>query len=314
MTLMEAPSHATGFIAMAETRPSLLYRPGRMVDLDGKPVPDHENGQLQFHSAPHVIRQMAPGNGFGKTASVAVEIDWWGHNDHPFLEDIPKRPRQMVWIAQKHGQWDLMRRNIERWWPASVVHSWVGNPVFRYTWPDGSTLSVITAETDWTSVQGIQPDLVVGDEEFPIALWREMLKRRRGSTRTKYCVTATATQGLTWTYTELYVPWLKYHDRLGMNESQAMRHQGHRFDNPELADLPGIWCWPMGSHRDNPTATKETWAFYLSTTTGSEAERHVRLYGGFRSFNGAAVFNADNLEAMRAGLTPGRTGAIVEMQ
>lgn len=306
-------AYETAFVEMAGDRPASIYRSGRKLDLDGTPIPPEANGQLQFHKALHVVRQMAPGNGFGKTASVAVEVDWWGHGDHPWQwQTIPKRRRKMVWIAQKHQQWDMMRADIERWWPPSVVGSWVGSPAYRYRWPDGSTLSVITAETDWTTVQGIQPDLVIGDEEFPVGLWREMLKRRRGSTRTRFCITATATQGLTWTYYELYRPWLKYHTDRGMNEREAMRAQLHRWDDEALGQLPGVWCWPMGSHRDNPTATKETWAFYLKTTTGSEAERQVRLYGGFRSFNAAPVFNQANLEKMRAGLQEGATGRIVE--
>ena len=78
-----------------------------------------------------------------------------------------------------------------------------------------------------------------------------------------------------------------------------------------LSDLPGIWCWPTGGHRDNPTATRETWAFYLATTTGHAAERAVRLYGGFREFAGQPVFDPDQLELMRKFLREGRTGRVV---
>ena len=52
--------------AAIERRPSLGYRPGRLYDLDGKPIDERDNGQLQFHKAPHVFRFLAPGNGFGK--------------------------------------------------------------------------------------------------------------------------------------------------------------------------------------------------------------------------------------------------------
>jgi hypothetical protein len=79
-----------------------------------------------------------------------------------------------------------------------------------------------------------------------------------------------------------------------------------------LADTPGIWCWPKGGHRDNPTATAETWAFYLATTKGNKMEREVRLYGGFRDFAGTPVFDLDRLEEMRADLTKGVDGFVVE--
>jgi hypothetical protein len=63
---------------------------------------------------------------------------------------------------------------------------------------------------------------VVIDEEIPVQLWRELLKRRRGATRTRYCVAATATQGLTWTYTELYMPWKKYREDRGIIDEREM--------------------------------------------------------------------------------------------
>jgi hypothetical protein len=223
----------------------------------------------------------------------------------------------MIWIAQKHQQWDLLRRKVELWRPASVVGTWVGSPAFRYTWPDGSTLSIITAETDWVTVQGIEPDLVLSDEDFPVALAREMLKRRRGNTRTRFVFNGTATQGITWVYHDLYIPWKHYHEARGItDEREMMRRQRHDFGDsqPDLAGLPGIWCWPMGSHAENPTATRETWAFYKATTTGSKPEQQVRLHGGFREFAGTPVFNLDVLELMRkhlagaAGVPQGRTG------
>ena len=160
-------------------------------------------------------------------------------------------------------------------------------------------------------MQGFEPDLVLVDEDIPASLWRELLKRRRGNTRTKYAIAATQTQGLTWMYHELYLPWRRVHEKLGiLDEREMVRRQLHRFDDPALAHVPGIWCLPFGGHRDNPTATKETWAFYLATTTGHPAERHVRLYGGFRDFAGQPVFDPEQLEKMRRFLKPGQTGRI----
>lgn len=307
----DARSQAHALANMYERRPSLRYWSGRKVDLDGLPVAEEDNGQLQFHKSQHIIRVLVPGNGWGKTATLAVEADWCGAGDKHYDAELPRRRRAMIWVCQKHQQWEIMRPDIERWWPPSVVATWVGQPSFRYKWPDGSTLHIVTSETDWITLQGIQPDRVFIDESIPVSLWREFIKRRRGATRTRYCIGATATQGLDWTYTELYLPWRQYHERAGISdEREMMRQQLHRFDDPALAETPGIWCWPRGSHSDNPTATKETWAFYKQTTGGSQAEREVRLYGGFRSFSGTPVFDLDNLEKMRAGLEHGRIGTI----
>lgn len=305
LATLEAVEH------VSSARPSLLYSPGRTHDLWGNPVPPERNGQLQFHRAPHVFRIAAPGNGFGKTTLAAVEIDWWGHGDHPW-QKLPTRRafRQMMWVAQKFQQFEMMKPQLEAWWPEYVRSSWRGQPFNNYTWPDGSQLFVITSETDWETIQGIEPDLIVMDEEPSVALWRELQRRRRGKVETRFVVTATATKGLTWTYRELYLPWQKYHQTRGIPEGEAMQRQEHRFEDTELADLPGIWCWPQGSHADNPTATLKSWALYQQMTAGSEAERQVRLYGGFRDFSGSPVFNPDAIDRMRPALRQGRRGVV----
>lgn len=292
-------------------RPTTGYSPGRRTHLDGSPLADADNGQLQFHKAPHVFRIVAPGNGWGKTTVAAVEVDWWGHGDHPW-QDMPRsRPRKILWVAQKYQQFEIQQSMLERWWPASVRASWNGQSK-RYTWPDGSEMWVVTAETDWLTIQGIEIDLVVIDEECGVELWRELLRRRRGNSKTRYVITATATQGLTWTYRELYKPWLAHHKAKGLSERQAMREQSHRYLDDALSDTPGIWCWPMGSHADNPTATPASWALYQQMSAGSEAERQVRLYGGFRDFTGSPVFHPDQLERMRQFIRRGQVGNIAE--
>lgn len=295
-------------------RPSRLYRPGRTHDLDGNPVPPERNMQLQFHKAPHVIRAMTPGNGSGKTGSLAVEVDWAMSGDHPWQRDFmqPAKPRTAIWLALKFSQWETMRPRVEKWWPRSVVESYNINE-HRYVWPDGSRLFIYTAESDWSNLQGIEIELVVGDENFPVAMWRELIKRRRGTTRTRYCIGATQTEGIGWMYTELYLPWRKFHEDRGiLDEREMVVVQGHHWSEPGLENLPGLWVWPYGDHRDNPTATAETWAFYLATTGGSPAERMTRLYGGFRTFSSQPVFDPEAIEKMRGHILAGQKGCIVE--
>lgn len=293
------------------SRPSLVYEPGRKLDLEGLPIPLQSNGQYQIHAARHVFRIAAPGNGWGKTTLAAVEVDWWGWGDHPYQRDvIPRRPRVMLWVCQKFQQYEVMRAAIERWWPTSVRLSWNGQH-HSYSWPDGSRLYVFTAESSWQTLQGVEPDLVVVDEESDSALWHELTRRRRGKVETRYLVTATATQGLTWTYRELYLPWLQYHADLGLDEHRAVLTQQHVIAGTQT---PGIFCWPAGSHRDNPTATKASWAYYLTLPAGSKAEREVRLYGGYRDFSGQPVFDLDSLERMRVHLRPGRMGRFEEVR
>lgn len=316
MTALPAPN--LRYLERAhEARPSLTYRPGRTHDLDGRAIDPRDNGQLQLHSSSHVFRYAAPGNGWGKTTLAAVEVDWWGNGFHPLmvggLPPTPARqPRQLWWICQKFDQWLEMKPKAERWWPKGVSESWHGSE-HSYTWPNETTLKIYTAESDWKTMQGPEPALVVVDEECGAAMWYELIRRRRGTeeTDTRYLITATATQGLTWTYSKLYAPWLKFHADRGMDETQAKYAQAHIIEGTET---PGIFVWPNGSHRENPIATKNSWAYQLSLPAGSKAERLVRLYGGHRDFAGTPVFDSDCLEKMRVHLKPGRMGRFEEVR
>jgi hypothetical protein len=204
-----------------EAWPSLKYHPGREEDLDEKPVDEADNGQYQLHAAKHVFRICAPGNGWGKTTTAAVELDWWARAQHPY-QDTPQRSIVALWVCQKFQQFEVMKPKLEAWWPPSVGLSWHGQH-HRYLWPNGSACFIFTSESSWETLQGVEPDLVLIDEECDAGLWRELVRRRRPPVETRFLITATATQGLTWTYRDLYLPWLQFHAKLGMDEQQARR-------------------------------------------------------------------------------------------
>jgi hypothetical protein len=249
----------------------------------------HTQGQRQFHEAKHIIRLLAPGNGWGKSCALSVEIAYWIGHCHPFQE-TPEWPVQVFLVIRKFDQWEKVRGVWEQWWPAG----WVYNTQKKtYQWPSGDKIHLITDETDWTSEQGSNPDLIVIDETCPSALWRELRMRRRGAKQTRFCIGATQTEGLTWMYSELYVPWLEAHKTLGMGEAEAHRAQSHRYPGMKT---PGVFVWCSGGIQDNPTAKSEDLAFYQSANFASEAERAVRLGGGFRDFAGTPVFRLDRLE------------------
>lgn len=317
LNLEEMCDGAVVWNAAAEDRPSLNYVPGRIVDLLGNPIAPADNGQLQFHMSSHEIRSASPGNGWGKTQVSAIEVDWCGFGDHPYPHDMTlDRPRQMVWICQKMQQWELLKKVIHPWWPKYVTETWRGQPFSDYHWPDGSTLTVLSDKTDRTTLAGIEPDLVVADEEFDVRVANEIRMRRRGLTRTRFIFNGTATEGLTWVYSQIYLPWKEYHEKRGItDEREMMRQQLHNYGDQfeSLKKVPGIWCWPKGGHYDNPTATIEAWDRQQATTAGySSVEREVRLHGGYREFSGQPVFNMEMLQKMRSKLAAGESGWFVE--
>ncbi|WP_428936908.1 hypothetical protein [Fontivita pretiosa] len=264
----------------------------------------HHGGQLQFHKAPHTVRCLFPGNGFGKTTAAGVEVNWWVTHSHPW-QQIPRRPLIVIWCCETFKQFKILRTQLEeqcfdrpfRFNKGDNLYSFEGGPF------PGSQMFLVSGDASWTHVQGINPDLVIFDEEPPEALWNEMKMRRRGLRKTRYCFAATATRGMTWMYRDLYVPWLKHHADQGLDELAAMCAQTH----------PTLWVWPRGGIDSNPGADRGDRAWYHSQTFNSDAERSVRLGGGFADFSGTPVFDLFALEQQLKNLQDGQVGAFVHV-
>lgn len=244
--------------------------------------------QYHFHRSDHIIRGLALGNGAGKTTSAGVEADWFLQHNHPYLK-IPDWKIQVIWVTLKYGQFELLREQLEytcftpgfKWSESEHV----------YEWPNGSTLTVLSDDGDWTTSQGINPDLVIIDEECDRRWWRELQMRRRGRKKTKYVIAATATKGLRFFYNDVFKPWLDHHAKLGLAEAEACRVQSH----------PTIWMWAHGGIVDNPVHDESDVKWYHEGVSfGSAAERQVRLGGGFMDLNAAPVFDPEGVKALEA--------------
>jgi len=259
------------------TRPADFYEPGR-IDW-----PEEDRYQLAFHKSGHIIRAMFPGNGAGKTTVAGIECDYWLQHRHPY-QWTPKWKIQVVWVCLKFQQMDLLREQLES---VCLTPGWSWNDQkHRYTWPNGSTFTVVSNDGDWSGMQGVNPDLVVVDEECQVKLWRELTMRRRGRKKTRYILSATATRGKRWMFKLIYQPWLQYHDALGLDVEQAMRAQKH----------PTRWVWPRGGIEDNPAHTPDDLSWYEAELAyATPAERAVRLHGGFHDLNAAPVFHPEGV-------------------
>jgi hypothetical protein len=285
-TLIEQIEREDRIEGHKSARPSDFYRP-------------HMGGQRQFHQAPHIVRCMFPGNGFGKTTAAGCEVNWWVSHSHPW-QKIPKRPLIIIWCCETFKQFKILRSQLEAecfdkpfsYNKVDHVYTFHGGPF------PGSQMFLVSGDSSWTHVQGINPDLVVFDEEPPEALWNEMKMRRRGLRKTRYIFAATATQGMTWMYRDLYQPWLKHHQESHLAEADALDVQSH----------PRLWVWAKGGITDNPGADAGDRDWYHSQTFNSEAERSVRLGGGFADFSGTPVFDLLALEKQLPGLQEGEHG------
>lgn len=273
-----APHHT---VASSPVDPALAA-----YDRIGRP-----SGQRQFHESTHPVRLMAPGNGWGGTSAMGMEIDAWMRHTQRWQE-TPPWPIVAVWFCRLHAQFDIQRESIliakcfgkiPQWKPTGF-----GGP--RFVWPDGGTLYIGSYDTDWTKYEGIELDLVAFDEQPPVKLWGEMMMRRRGAKKTRYICKATQTQGWSWMANDIYLPWKQYHADRGLDEEEAMVRQLH----------PNWWVWPTGGCHDNPALSREDRIWYEEQIWPSARERKVRLFGGFESFLGDCIFDLDAIDRLEA--------------
>lgn len=253
------------------SRPDDFYEPHR--------------GQVAFHSSLHRIRAMFPGNRFGKSRAMGTEAFWTMHGGSPFRHiPTPKRPVQVWWVCPEFQQFHKLRPQLEA---ECFGRGWTWNETDHfYKWENGAQLLVISADKDWTKIQGPNPNLICVDEECPLPLWRELKIRGYGFNDTQYIIAATATKGETWMEAEIYRPWLQLHHDLGMDEDQAIAAQRH----------PTIWCLPKGGIEDNPSIARDKVEQFRGETWASKKEWRVRNFGGFSSWVGDQVFDPEALE------------------
>lgn len=248
----------------------------------------HQNGQLQFHLAPHKIRCLWPGNRFGKTTAAGTEADHFlRHRSRPGWHRVAKHPQIVFWMVPDLRWWLAMRDQVEE---ECLTKGFTYNAQNHYyTYPEGDRALIIPSDRNWKYIEGTNPDLVIVEEDIPAVLWRALGMRAFGRRNTRYIIAATAVMGLGWMYTDLYLPWLEHHQQHGLSELEAMQAQTH----------PKIWAWPRGSIADNPTMTAEKVEDARSLRWGSDKEKLVRDYGGFQNLAGDCIFDPDGLERLR---------------
>lgn len=269
------------------TNPNLFFRP-------------HNNGQRQFLESRHDIRILIPGNGFGKTTVCGYDLDLLLQRRDPYKpETMPDHPPTCVWVYQKQQQWEIMRPKIER---SVFTRGWRFYKSDKfYAWPNEARLFMVSSKSDWTAIQGVELDSVVFDEHPDRDIWVELWYRFRGEeSKVRITVAATMTQGLTWFVRELIKPWEKFHREQGILGDQAIREQRH----------PRIWVWDRGGIEDNPTMGEKDRRHYEEGAT-SEAEKKVRLKGGYADFNAQGVFESRWLARYNKTVLPGEDGDLI---
>jgi hypothetical protein len=270
----QAQQTAYAFGQYLAERPSMKYEPSSPNKTDPYGF------QLAFHRAGHTIRFLCPGNRGGKTSGMGHEVNAWATHSNRW-QRTPAGPVSMIWYGPGLSQWGSVRHELLERFCFDKPHQYkLGDHC--YVWPDGSRLQWRSYEAGWTVEQGTAPHLVLFDELPPWDLFREIQMRGGGDVQTRIVVAATQTMGTSWMEEVLYRPWLKWHQERGLDEEGAMREQSHKY----------IWCWPRGGIRSNPAMGQKDFERYETDIVySSEAEKNVRLHGGFGDWSGASVFD-----------------------
>jgi hypothetical protein len=274
--------------------PAEFYEPHHTCPADS-PRAGLQSGQLQFHQAPHKVRGMAPSNGWGGTMALGCEVDAWMRHTNRW-QQTPRAedgPLTILWYCKKYEQFEILRTDLLE--PkcfgtyAKLGTSKFGAP--QYQWPTGSVMHIGSYEGAVLQFEGIEPDAIVFDEPPPRGLYDTMMVRLRTSRpfSGKCWWKGTQREGWTWMADEIYLKWLDFHRKLGMDEERAMIEQR----------MEWLWLWPRGSIWDNPHLTPDYRRFLMSQNFRGPKEKKVVTEGGFESFTGDPVFDADAVARMR---------------
>jgi hypothetical protein len=211
---------------------------------------------------------------------------------------MPEQPGDVIWACQSIAQFKILLEEVRLliW---GTIPKWNDSDK-ALVFPNGGRIWAWPRERDWDSIKGVNPALIVFDEDATAKLWNESKARTFGRQRTPRIITNTPTEAMgTWMETEIYQPWFRHHKELGLSEREANEQQLH----------PEIFCITIGGIEDNPSQTADDVKRFRSQVwTGGEDEWHVRNYGGFRYIGVQGVFDADGLKHLLAMVRAGGSG------
>ena len=208
---------------------------------------------------------MFSANGSGKTCALVHEVYWAAFGKNPVTGAITKSPCKIVVVldaSDKIGE--VFIPEWKKWY--DLPDDWCkknGKPyVVEINFPNGSTLTFYSAESDPMKFEGFMADYVIIDEPLPrqlmIAL-RRSLRIKGSPARLLFFGTAVSQA---WLRTEIYEPWAK-------------------------GDLPGAECFRVGIEANRQNLAD---GYIENFSRGlSEAEKETRLKGGFFDSDSVAL-------------------------
>lgn len=217
----------------------------------------HE-GQASFLEAPHRIRCMFSGNGFGKTTALTIDLIYTHLERHPNRNtgDV----RHSWFLITGFDKVEDYFNEIKRWCPPSqlpVSNKMGTSAIKRLEWPNGSITTFYSHDQDSGKLEGTNIDALYCDEPPPRNLWVAAYRGLRNNPN-YFIVIAGTPIAEPWLYTEIYQPW-------------AMKKDKNIFII-------------QGATHDNPYLSKQWVEDFKSRLTDDEVR--TRLYGEFSHLQG----------------------------
>lgn len=197
----------------------------------------HEH-QRRFHASTAQQRLFIGGNRSGKTTGGATEGLFRARGEHPYQRvRQPPTLGRIVVSDIPHGWEKIVQPVVKQWLvPSDLVNgSWEDSWSKQFktlTFANGSTIEVLSCDSELDKHAGATRDWIWFDEEQPEPYWVENRARiidRRG------CIwmTMTAIDGQTWSYDQLYAPGLGLEGK--PHDPRIFVVQVQMTDNPHLS-------------------------------------------------------------------------------
>ena len=230
-----------------------------------KPTYTPNAGQLPIHMSTAHDRWVLSGNGAGKSCALVHEIYAAGIGKNPWTGQRTKAPCKMILVVdQSRKAEEVILPELRKWF--DIPEDWLfkeGKPyISKIKFPNGSTLSVYSTESDPTSFEGVMADYVFCDEPLPYLLYvalKRSLRIKDSPAKFLFCGTPVSQP---WIKSMIYDPWCKN----------------------ELADLD---CFRVGTSVNEQNLDKGYIDRFSATLT--EAEKRTRLDGEFFHAEGMAL-------------------------
>ena len=215
-------------------------------------------GQLDFLKAPHRIRALFSGNGFGKTTALVMDLIYTHLECHPYRDTSDVRASWL--LLPGFDKAEDYYAEIKRWCPPSKlpkINKMGTSAIKRFEWPNGSTTTLYSHDQDSGKLEGTNIDMLACDEPPPRSLWVAAYRGLRNNPN--YFITIAGTPlSQAWMYDEIYRPW-------------AMK------TDPNILII-------QGSTYANPYLSKEWVKDFEARLT--EEERATRIHGEFSFLQG----------------------------